>query len=112
MSYLASMLANVGGQKLGTPPSRQAPNVGVPPAQPHIEPAPYDVAMDAAWKGVVDPNDHELRNFLNGLSPEERQMLITRLGRLIAPRNIPPTPNIPAGAAATPAPLPTGQVPV
>jgi hypothetical protein len=62
------------GRAIGTPPA-------IPAAQPHIEPAPYDVAQDPAWKGIVDPNDHELRNFLNAASPEERQMLLNRLGK-------------------------------
>ena len=84
MAY-QSLLAKLGagGGGVGAPPAAPAAAAGgVPPAQPHIEPAPYDVATDPAWKGIVDPNDHELRNFLNQTTPEERQMLLMRLMKM------------------------------
>ena len=81
MAYLSAM-QKLAAPSVGTAPQPRAPSIGVPPVQAHIEPAPYDVAMDPGWKGVLDPNDHELRNFLNGLSPEERQMLLTRVGKI------------------------------
>jgi hypothetical protein len=62
-------------------------------AKPHIEAPPYDAAIDPGWKGILDPHDHELRNFLNGISPEERQMLLVRLGKAGAPP-VPPQPGV------------------
>lgn len=84
MSYLAAMQKLMSASKpaLGTPAAKSPANVGVPPMQSHIEPPPYDAAVDPAWKGILDPNDHELRNFLSQLSPEERQMLLLRVGKM------------------------------
>ena len=46
-----------------------------PPANESIAPPSYDVAHDPGWKGLVDPHNHPLRNLLNQLSPEEREVL-------------------------------------
>ena len=82
MAYTSALRGLLGG--IGTPPSQaQTPSIGTPgavAAQPHVEAPPYDVAHDPGWHGILDPNDHPLRNFLNGLSPEERQLLLMRLG--------------------------------
>lgn len=98
MAYLAQLLSRA-NPAIGKPPAPNRPAIGaaptVAPAQSHIEPPPYDAAMDPGWKGILDPSDHELRNFLNGLSPEERQMLLVRLGKTGAPPAAP-------GAAALP----------
>lgn len=100
MAYL-QQLGRLASGLIGTPPSVTPPNIGaaptVAPAQPHIEPPPYDVAMDPAWKGILDPNDHELRNILNGMSPEERQVFLVRLGKAGGPPAV--------AAAATGKPL-------
>lgn len=63
--------------KLATPP------LGTPPAQPHVAPAPYDVAQDPGWMAAFPEiaQDHEFRNFINNVSPEERQMLFKRLAQ-------------------------------
>ncbi len=72
----------VNGPAVGTPPGPAGPGgLGAPPAaQPHITPAPYDVAHDHGWQKAHPAigMDHELRNFLNQLQPEERQMLLQR----------------------------------
>lgn len=77
----------------------------VPEAKPHVQPAPYDAAHDPAWKPFLDPNDHELRNMLNQLSPEERQLLLRKFmerPKVMAP--IPPEagPQIPMGEQGPP----------
>lgn len=78
-----NMYARQAGGGVGTPPvAGTKGNLGVPPAQPHIESAPYDAAIDPAWKGILDPNDHELRNFINQQSPEDRQMLLQRVAKM------------------------------
>jgi hypothetical protein len=76
-----------------------------PAAQPHIEPAPYDVAHDPGWTGVIDPNDHAVRNFLNGLTPEER-MLVLKLAQKGVPGLQPgPGAGPPGGAPPPPGPM-------
>jgi hypothetical protein len=102
MSF-AGAAQSLGGQ-LGAPPSGAgklgSPPAGIPPAQPHIEGAPYDVAKDPGWKGIIDPNDHELRNLLNEMTPEQRQILQQRIQMIVSamkPGNAPP--GIPAGNA-------------
>lgn len=85
-------------------------SIGVPPAKPHIEAAPYDAAQDPGWKGILDPNDHELRNFLNQIEPEQRQMLLQRVMQAASamkpgngPPGVPPIPQqMPMGAPAAP----------
>jgi hypothetical protein len=78
MGYLG-MLARAASNGMGRPPANPR-NVGTPPAaQPHIEAAPYDVAQDPGWAKILDPADHALRNFLNEISPEQRQMLQQRV---------------------------------
>ena len=78
MSYLSHLAAASGS--MGAPPAPQQKAVGAPPMpQPHITPAPYSVAKDPGWKGIVDPNDHELVNLLDKLEPEERQLLQQRV---------------------------------
>lgn len=85
-----SKLGALGGAGLGVAPVKAAPQLGAPPAQPHVQPPPYDAATDPGWKGILDPNDHELRNILNNLSPEERQVLLKRMsGAPIAPAAAP-----------------------
>lgn len=79
LNQLAKMSAPV-----GKPPAIKKPNLGaapIPAAQPHIQPPPYDAAMDPAWKGILDPNNHDLRNLLNSLEPEQRQVLLVNIGR-------------------------------
>jgi hypothetical protein len=85
VAYL-NELAALAGKGVGQPPQPRAQtlgqppgSVGVPAAQPHVEPPPYDAAMDPAWKGILNPSDHEFRNALNDMSPEIRQLLLTRL---------------------------------
>jgi hypothetical protein len=98
--YAKALTAMGGGGGIGAPPS-------VPELQPHIGAPPYDVAKDPAWQGIVAPDDHPLRNFLNGLSPEERQMLLERLAKGKAGGMGQP----PGGAAPMPqaaAPMPAG----
>ena len=91
MAYLQHMTASINpqAQALGKPPIQVRANIGTAPpvaaAQPHVEPPPYDAAMDPAWRGILDPNDHELRNALNAMTPETRQMLLVRLGRAVPP---------------------------
>ena len=72
---------------LGNPPPRGR-NIGMAPvaAQPHIEAPSYDSGLDPAWHGILDPNDHALRNALNEMSPETRQLLLMRLGRIVTPQ--------------------------
>lgn len=112
MSYIASLqrAGNTGAplparqSPFGAPPKSATIRFNTPPAaQPHVEPPPYDVAQDPGWRGLVDPNDHELRNFLNQISPEERQMLLSRLqqiGTALRPGAVPPgvPPDIQQGA--------------
>ena len=78
MSYLAQLGASA--NPVGTPPPSR--NIGtptpIPAAQPHIEPTPYDVAHDPAWRPFLNPHDHEMRNILNELSPEARMTLLKR----------------------------------
>jgi hypothetical protein len=100
MSYLNAMaaLANPVG---AAPPSRASqmgppPNLPAPqpvPAQPHVQPAPYDVMQDPGWRGLISPDHHEMRNFISGLSPEERQMLLQWATKLGSP--IPATSRVP-----------------
>lgn len=86
------MLAPPG--RIGLPPIPRPKNIGTPspsptphvPAQPHIEPPEYDAGLDPAWHGILDPNDHALRNALSGMSPEVRQLLLMRLGKIAAPQ--------------------------
>lgn len=104
-------LAGSGGGGVGAPPAPKVANIGAPPAQPHVQPPPYDAAVDPGWKGILDPNDHELRNLLNGLSPEERQVLLKRMSGApsIAPGAVPPGGAVglsaPPAIAALPAAL-------
>jgi len=106
MSYInaLSSLSN----PVGSPPSAKQPAIGAPPAvasQPHIEAPAYDAGMDPAWHGILDPNDHALRNALSEMSPEVRQLLLMRLGKIQAPSAAHPA--IPVGAA----PATTSQAP-
>jgi hypothetical protein len=105
------MYARLGGGGIGTAPATAKKALGVPPAQPHIEPAPYDAATDPGWQGLLDPNDHEFRNFLNQISPEERQMLLKRAQTLGAKGGgaqpapaMPPAAMPPPGPGSTPPP--------
>jgi hypothetical protein len=86
MGYLAA-LQQMASRGMGKPPANPR-NVGTPPlvaAKPHIEAAPYDVAMDPGWKQFLDPSDHELRNALNEMTPEVRQMLLQRVMQMKGP---------------------------
>ena len=98
---------------MGSPPPTPAPNVGAPPPVPqHSEPPPYDVLHDPGWKGIIDPSNKPMVQFLNELSPEHRQMLLQEVmklkGQAQRPTPIPPqagpmpvmgAPPIPAGAS-------------
>lgn len=104
MAYLNALQS--AAAPVGTPPATPAPNVGTPPAaQPHVEAPPYDAANDPAWKGLLDPNDHAFRNFLNELSPEHRQMLLQKAMTMKAQRAAPspiPGPQLPPNAPMPP----------
>ena len=78
--------ARIPTSPLGNPPPRGR-NIGMAPvpAQPHIEAPEYDSGLDPAWHGILDPNDHALRNALNEMSPEVRQLLLMRLGKIPMP---------------------------
>lgn len=121
MSYL-NALAQL-ASPAGVPPPTRAALIGAAPqplpptnglpepavaAQPHVEPPPYDVAKDAAWLRYLHPHDHPMRNFLNGLSPEERQMLHGFLQRIAKARDAGPPP-LPGQVGAFGAPV---QVPL
>lgn len=104
MSYLQQLAA--AANTMGAPPTPGPPNIGTPPPIPSTEPPPYDAAMDPAWKGLLDPNRHDLRSFLNELSPEHRQMLLqefmkhrARPAATMAPI---PGPQLPQGAPLPP----------
>ena len=103
MAYLQHITAALDPQNaaIGKPPVKVTAKIGTPPPgavappQAHVEPPPYDAAMDPGWHGILDPNDHELRNFLGRISPEERQMLLVRLGRTPPTAPIPAAPVVP-----------------
>jgi len=105
MSYLNQLAA--AASPVGAPPAPSAPNIGTAPvaSQPHVEAPAYDAGLDPSWAGVLDPNDHALRNALSEMSPEVRQLLLMRLGKIQAPSAAHPA--IPVGAA----PATTSQAP-
>jgi hypothetical protein len=94
MGYLAALQRLASGG-IGRAPAANTRNIAtpplVPPAQSHVEAPPYDVAQDPGWAKILDPADHALRNFLNELSPEHRQMLQQRVQQFVqnAVGNIP-----------------------
>lgn len=75
-------------RNLGQPANARV-NVGVPPPQSHVEAPPYDAALDGSWKHYLNPHDHAFRNHINGMSPEERQMLLNKMAEQ---RSLPPLP--------------------
>jgi hypothetical protein len=102
MGYLQQMAQ--GASPMGAPPA--GPNVGTPPPLPSTDPPPYDVLQDPAWAGMVHPNEHAWRSFLNELSPEHRQMLLQKANQLKSGGRAaaPPMPAGPPPSAAPPMP--------
>ena len=94
------------GAGLGAPSAAPgAGSIGAPPPPvPSTEPPPYDVLQDPSWKGLVGPNEHAWRNFLNELSPEHRQMLLQKAMQLKAG-------NRPAGPPPQAGPMPGPPMP-
>lgn len=86
------------------PPVGKPPTVAAipPPPNPNAAPPAYDIAHDPGWKGMVDPHDHALRNFLNGISPEERELL--RAWKFGAQAPAAPIPPAAPAVVAPPAP--------
>lgn len=106
MSYLQQLAASAA--PMGSPPPTPAPNVGTPPPQAHIEPAPYDAAKDPTWKTLLRHGGEEFRNFLNGLEDGPRQMLHSVITSI---QNNPFTQAANALAPPTPAPISPPQLP-